>query len=373
MERESLFGERIIWTGGPQVIKTPPIFRSIAHLLFVFAAISTSYAVVLGLALQVTPTESLLFAAWSVSLGLAALQLPQLWLKKAQYIITENHVIWRRGPFHRSIERKAISYARIYWDAKIPGVGDLELVRAVPTGALRRRLMLRLNLVAAPDRVWAIVRGAEAIAPRGDAERPLTQRLDSGERVVWSARPHSRWRAYLPHGQREWFLLAIALGLIGVSVSVAWRGATALDKVLQSGLPIGSFAFVALVFGLVASVLLVLTVAMFLVYSASIRPGYLVKHTRYLVTESRVLIQRGSEELHLDRSKIVEVIDTPTGEGLSNVFIVLDGPRARALAASGAFGEITRGPNLRPVFESVQDAESLSRILLGPGDLPRAA
>jgi hypothetical protein len=55
------------------------------------------------------------------------------------------------------------------------------------------------------------------------------------------------------------------------------------------------------------------------------------------------------------------------------VFIVLDGPRARALSASGAFGEINRGPNLRPVFESVQDAESLSRILLGAGDLPRAA
>lgn len=373
MQRESLFGERIIWTGGPKVVKTPPIFKSVAHLLFVFAAISTTYAFVIGLALQVTPTASLIFAVWSITLGLAALQLPQLWLRKAQYIITENHVIWRRGPFHRSIERKSISYARIYWDPKTPGVGDLELVRAVPTGALRRRLMLRLNLVAAPDRVWAIVRGAEDVAPRGDGDRPLAQRLDSGEKVVWSARPHTRWRAYLPHGQREWSLLAVSLTMFAVSMTMAWRGAHALERVLESGLPAASIAFVGLVFGLAMSVLLVLSVAVFLAYSSSIRPGYLVKHTRYLVTESRVLIQRGTEELHLDRGKIVEVIDTPTGEGLSDVFIVLDGPRARALAASGAFGEGERGPNLRPVFESVQDAESLSRILLGAGDLPRAA
>jgi hypothetical protein len=41
---------------------------------------------------------------------------------------------------------------------------------------------------------------------------------------------------------------------------------------------------------------------------------------------------------------------------------VLDGPRARAVAASGAFGEISRGPNLRPVFEAVEDGEGVSRI-----------
>ncbi len=69
------------------------------------------------------------------------------------------------------------------------------------------------------------------------------------------------------------------------------------------------------------------------------------------------------EELHVDRDKIVDVIDSPTGDGLYDVFMVLDGPHARALAASGAFGEIDRGPHLRPVFESVEDAEGVNRIL----------
>jgi hypothetical protein len=94
-----------------------------------------------------------------------------------------------------------------------------------------------------------------------------------------------------------------------------------------------------------------------------LRTGYLVAHTRYLVTNKRVLIQRRSEELHLDRSKILDVIETPKGDGLYDLFLVLDGPRARAVAASGAFGEIARGPNLRPVFEAVEDAESVSKIL----------
>jgi hypothetical protein len=83
----------------------------------------------------------------------------------------------------------------------------------------------------------------------------------------------------------------------------------------------------------------------------------------YLVTNKRVLIQRRFEELHLDRSKILDVIEAPKGGGLYDLFLVLDGPRARAVAASGAFGEIARGPNLRPVFEAVEDAEGVSKIL----------
>ena len=66
-------------------------------------------------------------------------------------------------------------------------------------------------------------------------------------------------------------------------------------------------------------------------------------------------------------------LDAPAGRGLHDVFMVIDGPRARALAASGAFGEIDRGPHLRPVFEAVEDAEGASRILMTQPELPRAA
>jgi len=370
--RDSLFNERIVWTGHPQAITTPPVFRAAAIVLFISAAISTSFSFVLSLALSASPAASLLFAAWCTALGLLCLQLPRIWLSKVRYIVTEHHVISQRGPFRRTIERRAISFARIFWNPKAAGIGDIDLVRAVPTGALRRRLMLRLSGVSCPDRVWAIIRGEEKVAPLGHGERPLAQRMDAGERVVWSAQPRSNLRAYLPHGPREWALIAISAFLFLAFGRMLWSAIPALEKIHRAGLAANSVAFLALVFGIATTLLLVASVGAFLLYDTVIRPGRLVRETRYLITDKRVLIQRGLEELHLDRSRIVDVIDAPAGEGVRNVFLVLDGPRARALAASGAFGETERGPNLRPVFESVVDAEGVAKILRTPS-LPRAA
>src|SRR5688572_26479873 len=108
--RDSLFQERIVWTGHPQVISTPPVFRAAAIVLFISAAISTSFSFVLSLALHASPAAPLLFAAWCTALGLLCLQLPKIWLSKVKYIVTEHHVISQRGPFRRTIERRAISF-----------------------------------------------------------------------------------------------------------------------------------------------------------------------------------------------------------------------------------------------------------------------
>ena len=105
-----------------------------------------------------------------------------------------------------------------------------------------------------------------------------------------------------------------------------------------------------------------------------VKPVRLAARTRYLITDRRVLIQRGDEELHLDRSRIVDVIDAPKERGLHDIFLVLDGPRARAVAASGAFGE-AGGQGLQPVLQRVADAEAVQRILQAPADqvFPHAA
>jgi len=371
--RDPLFGERIVWTATPTVLAPPPLARAAGFLFFVLSAISLSFAVVIALALSIPPTALMLFSLWCAGLGIAAREVPRMWLRKARYVVTEQHVITYFGPFRRSIDRKAISFARIFWSDTDRNAGDLELVRAVPTGALRRRLMLKLYGVRAPDRVWAIVRGAEAIAPSGQhGERPLTQRLDQGERVMWSARRHPQLRAYLPQGQREWGLIALGAFLFAGVERMVQHGIPALQRVARYGLPVRSLSFAALTFGLSLAVLMVFAVGCYLIYDAVIRQGYAAKHTRYLITDKRVLIQRGNEELHVDRGIIVDVIDAPAGDGLHDVFFVLDGPRARALAASGAFGEVGRGPHLRPVFEAVDDAEGARNVLSGP-DLPRAA
>jgi hypothetical protein len=279
-------------------------------------------------------------------------------------VVTEKHVMWKRGRIRRTIDRGAISYARIHWHPSIPGLGDLELVRAVPTGALRRRLSLLLPGVMGPDRLWAIVRGVPASGGAGDGSRPLSQRLDDGERVLWSARPISGWREWLPARGRQ-----LATAGIGVVVAAAFvreikTAIPAARHVSAAGLSTRSPAFIALVMAVALTAVLLACVAIGLGYIALVRPARLVQKTRYLITDRRVLIQRGNEELCLDRERIVDVIDSPAQQrGLHDIFLVLDGPRARAVAASGAFGERDVENGLVPVFHSVADADEVSQIL----------
>jgi len=371
--RDSLFGERIVWEGRPEVTDPPKFLRATSIVAYVVAAISLSFAAVIALGLRQFPAGPLLFAAWCVTLGVLLVRVPRRWAEQARYLVTERQLVVKYGPFSRTMERGSISFARIFWNPDVPNTGDLEVVRAVPTGALSRRLRLKLSGLLAPDRVWAIIRGAEDLAPAGQGERPLGQRLDRGERVVWSGSSRPSLGAYLPQGQREWALLAVALFLLAATARVLMRAVPILERLAASALPVTSFSFIALAFGFGALVLLMLAVAGYLTYDSVIRRGLMAHRTRYVVTDKRVLIQRGTEELHLDRERVVDVIQEPAGEGLRTLFLVLDGPRARALAASGAFGEMGRGPHLRPVFESVQDADSVSRILLGKGKLPEAA
>jgi hypothetical protein len=119
---------------------------------------------------------------------------------------------------------------------------------------------------------------------------------------------------------------------------------------------------VLLLGGASLGMLLLLAVAAGVAYAAFLRPSRLARRTRYFVTNRRVLIRRGEEELSLDRSRIVYVIDAPSRK-LHDVFLVLDGPQARALAPSGAFGGDDTGDGLKPVFAAIEDADTVGRIL----------
>lgn len=371
LNRDSFLGEQIVWSGRPKVLETPGAMRAGALVLFALAAVSLCFAVVISFALRVTPTETVLFAAWSTLFGVLVLQAPKIWLAQVQYVVTEKHVIMQRGPFRRTIERRAISFARIRWSAQSPGVGDIDLVRAVPTGALRRRLLLQLRGVVAPDRVWSIIRGVESSIGVHKGDRPLTQRLDDGERVIWSARPKRTAKAYLPRGRREIGVLGLSAVLFYAFVSMVERAIPNLKNLLGAGMRNGPFFALAIGEGIAA--LLVLGTAVYFLYAGLIAPARKLEQARYLITNRRVLIQRGREELQLDRERIVDVIPARTAGGPTDIFLVLDGPRARALAISGAFGEGDSGMDLSPVLESVEDAESVSRILLSNPQARKAA
>lgn len=356
MSRDSLFGERIVWQGRCRAMTVPPLYRAVAAVMAVLSVVTLAYAVVVAKSLAVPVGGMVLFAGWCAALALAAWRMPLWWRSQVEYLVTDEHVIWRRGRLRRTIDIRQISYALVRWNASDASVGDLVIVRAVPTGALRRTLSLTLHDVDTPDRLWAIIRGVEPGAPLGSGERPLAQRLDPGERVLWSGSPlASAWTA------RRAATAAVGgvLGLLFVRSLV--RSVPSLTRVLRlHALP--PVLAAVLVGAAALGMLLLLVVAVGVAYFAVVRPSRLARATRYFVTNARVLIRRDNEELSLDCSRIAYVIDAPWKK-LHDVFLVLDGPQARAMAPSGAFGTEDRNDALRPVFAAIADADIVGEIL----------
>src|SRR5207302_86169 len=155
-------------------------------------------------------------------------------------------------------------------------------------------LKLTLHEVDEPDRLWAIIRGIEVGASLGRSDRPLPQRLDPGERILWSGSPLAS----------AWTVRRVATALAGAVLAAAFarslaRSVPSLAHVVR--LHALSPAMLALlVAGAALGMLLLLSVAMGVGYAALVRPGRLARATRYFVTSQRVLIRRDHEELSLD-------------------------------------------------------------------------
>lgn len=358
MARDSLYDEQIAWTGGPKVLTVPRVWKVVAIASTTVAIVALAFAIVVGTGLRLPVGGLLIFSAWCAGIATAAWRLPLWFRATVKYSVTEKHVIWQRGRLRRTIERDAISYAVIRWNPKVPGVGDLVLERAVPTGALRRTLSITFADVETPDRLWAIVRGLTPSAPLGDGSRPLAQRLDDGERVLWTASPRaSRWT-------NRRIATAIGASVVGAAAGLMLaRAEPPVARVLRQHVlpPVTSGLLVG---GVALAVLLLASVACFIGWASIVRPVLLAKKTRYFVTDRRVLIRRGLEELHLDRQRIAYVITAPWRDGGTrrDLFLVLDGPQARAFSPSGAFGGADE-ERLVPMFAAIEDADTASELL----------
>lgn len=372
MSSNSIYAGEVRWQGRPKEVGVPSFVQMGGLLAYGLGVVFLAFGVVRGLTLGDWAPISLVLALLSVTLGAAIHAVPVWWKSGAVYQVTQDQVTWTRGPFRRTIERNSISYARIVWSSRTSHVGCLELVRAVPAGVLRRRLALRLEGVENPDGVWAIIRGAEDVAAAGHGDLPVAQRLDRGERILWAARPLPTLRAYLPSSTNQWTLVALTFAVFGIGILTTMRGVSVLARLSHAGLSVRSIPFIALVTGMSFAAVCVFGVAMLLFRETLLLRAKMLRETRYLISNKRVLIQRGREELHLDRRMIVEVIETKAGAGTRNLFLVLDGPRSRALASNGAFGEKTdSAAALQPIFEWVVDGDG-ARDALGrrPPSLP---
>jgi hypothetical protein len=360
--RDSLYGDSVRSVFKPRVVPPPFGMKIASAMLGALSAVTTCFAIAAGVVLHVRIGSILFLAGWLAFLAVAAYVGPGWWRREIEITLTSRHVIWRRGRLKRSIERRAISFARIHWHPGVAGVGDLELVRAVPVGALRRTLSITLPDLEAPDAVWAQIRGVNATPVLGDRMRPLGQRLDPAERVLWTAQP----QAVPPWDVQRLGTLAIAVVAMVSGLRALFGGVHALRVLHSAGLHAWSAAFGAMVLAVGISVAAVLVTAIVAGYHALVRPKRLDHATRYVVTDRRVLIQRGSVELHLDRDRIVDVIDAPQDRGLHDLFIVLGGKNAHAHALAGAFGEKVVGAvngDLLPVLRSVHDSDTVRAIL----------
>lgn len=359
---------RIIWSGAPVPQRAPLRERLAALACVLVSLVALGFAVVVSRGLSQSPAMLVLLSAVSATLALFVWRVPPLWRAMLRYEMTEHQVIWKRGPFRRIMDRKSLSYARINWHPETSGVGDLVLVRAVPTGAMWRTLSLRLSDLNAPDRVLAILRGVEPASSMGRGSVPLAQRLDDGERVLWTARPlATRW------DRRRLWNMVIAVVLVFTVVRAALHLAKPLASVHHA---LSGWVFWVFVASIALGWAMVLATGLSLGYVAFVRPSRWMRDTRYFVTNHRVLIRRGFEELSLDRTRIAYVI-AGNRRGSRDLFLVLDGPSARAMAVHGAFGGSDEPVELSPVFAAIPRGDGPDSLLSGslppPAPIPSIA
>lgn len=359
--------ERVLWAGRPERgvprdgfwVVTPVIAGAVFAIALLFMAL---------LAAADLPgwQESALVVCYSVVVGVGSLLAPRYVLDPCEFVITDRRVIWRRGRSTRWVDRDAISFARIHWHRSVPGVGHLELVRAVPFGPLARSQRVLFHDVRSPDIALAVARDGELGERTGDSEISLAERLDKGEQVLWGAGPEGPLL-----GVRD--LATAALGALIVVVAIVYAGAA--GRVLLGleaiGLAPGSLIWTLLFLALAATFLLLTLVGGVLVWWGIVRARAEGRDTEYLVTDRRVLIRRGRTELSLDRARVFDVASRPGLFGLTHAFFILDGKEARALGDSGALtGLLPARDAVPPVFYELRDVEALRELLLGRTSRP---
>ncbi|HEX7479529.1 MAG TPA: hypothetical protein VF331_17120 [Polyangiales bacterium] len=358
--------EQVLWYGRPR-LGTPRdgFWIVVPTLCFAFAAVVALFAGLIFVAGIPAIRSSALLAVYLFATGLAFALAPRALLDRCEYLVTDRHVIWKRGQLRRVIERRAITYARIHWHRTEPGVGHLELVRATPFGPFSRRQRVLLHDVVAPDRLFALIRDTEPTDFAGYGDVQLIDRLDKGERVVWGGAPQG-----FRLGRSDLLTAATGTLVLLVGVLYAYRTGGLLVRLEDVGLPVRSGTWLMLFSALLISGSIMLTVGAALVWNGIWGARADGSRTEYILTDSRVLIRRGRTELSVDRRRIVDVADQPSTGDLSNLYLILDGPRARALADNGALGMLSppRG-TVPPVLYEVRDRE-LFRRLLFPGSTP---
>lgn len=361
--------EQVLWHGRPE----PGVARDgtwvwVPALLFSVALVVALFAGLLSIAGIPAVRSTALLACYLVLTGIGVALAPRFLLDACEFVVTDRHVLWKRGALRRVLDRRAITYARIHWHRSTPGVGDLELVRAAPFGPLARKERLLLHHVKAPDRLLALIFEHTPSEFAGYADVQLTDRLDKGERVLWGASPLG-YRV----GRAELQLAALGVVMLGVGCVYAYRTVNMLASLEKLGLPMRSATWVMFFLAIAISSAIMFGVGVLLVWNGVWRARAEGSSTEYVLTNRRVIIRRGRTELSVDRRRIVDVAEQPSTGDLGNLYLILDGPHARALDDSGALGFFSPPRALvPPVLYEVRERDEFRQLLFAPvEDAPR--
>jgi hypothetical protein len=362
--------ERVLWQGGPKLgIPRDRRWIIIPGLLFAFAVVAALFTGLLWIA-GIPAVRTMAFVAFYLLLTAVGIwSLPQYQLDPCQYMVTDRNVIWKRGLLRRAIERKTITYARIYWHRNTAGVGSLELVRAVPFGPLVRKQRLVLHDIEAPDRLLALIRDAEPTIYAGYADVQITDRLDRGETVLWGDSPMG-WRL----GHAEAITAALGLLVLISGAYYVYRTGGILVTLEKEGLRVETLTWLMLFSAISISGTIILTVGAVLFWKGIWGAREDGSHTEYLLTDSRLLIRRGRTELSIDRRRIVDLAHIPSTAGSTNLILILDGPYSKALDDNGALSPFTSPPRgtVPPILYEIRDPDLIHNLLFKsrPGSIP---
>jgi hypothetical protein len=362
--------EQMLWRGGPKLgIPREPIWVILPALSFTFSLVAGLFAGLVFVA-GIPAVRSIAFLAFYLFMtGVSLLLVPRHLLDACEYAVTDRHVIWKRGQQRKIIERRGITYGRIHWHRSVPGVGNLELVRATPFGPFSRRQRVMLHHVEAPDRLFALIRGVAPGEFAGYGDVSLTDRLDVGERVLWGASPLG-----FRLGRSELLTAGVGALVLLAGFAYAHRIALVLLTLERSGLPVRSLTWLMLFSATLISSAVIVTIGAALLWNGLWGAREAGSRTEYILTGSRVLIRRGATELSVDRRRIVDVAEQPSTGDLGNLYLILDGPRANALDDSGALGLLSPPRSaVLPVLYEVRDREQFRRLLFSDPPLCDAA
>lgn len=353
--------ERVLWHGARAA--DVPLSRRwvlLPVLVFAFAIVAGLFAGLLSVSELPGSQRTLGFSALLGAIAVGLVLLPRHFLSGTEYMLTDRRVLWRRGRYVRQMDRRSFTYARLTWHPSVASVGSIELVVAVPFGPLSRRLRLVLSDIRDPDSVFALIRGAEFHVHADDPDVPLVERLDPGEQVVWGGHPEG-----LLLGWREVATATLGVAVLVLALMYGANVSGILVELEEHGLAVRSWTWVLFFLPVVISTIVLLAVGAGLVWHGLWRARALGRDTDYLLTDRRLLIRRGRTELSVDRRCIVDAVIAPIGGGLHHLYLMLDSPRSRALADSGALAPgVPSREEVPPVLYEVRDAKALRALIL---------